>query len=226
MTSRSYPFAFVGVGEPGSSILNGSGTPSPSLGRDGDFYIDTDVYDIYGPKAAGVWGSGTALSGGGGGGGSLPPGGSLGEYLVITDPFTPTYGWSSAGLVQPGSVVGYVYRQTGGGLYDHAWGPVRELPEPDIFGADDGNFLQWNGSNWVYTLVNEVNVPSSPGDDGKFLQANGGGWSWQTVRQVPAALSPGDDGKVLTANSGTYAWEDPAASGLTYRQVLSSSRRT
>lgn len=55
------------AGADGNTILNGSGAPSAGLGVDGDFYIDTDTYDIYGPKAAGAWGSGTPLSGGGGG---------------------------------------------------------------------------------------------------------------------------------------------------------------
>lgn len=43
------------------TILSGSGAPGAGLGSDGDFYIDTDAYAIYGPKAAGSWGSGTSL---------------------------------------------------------------------------------------------------------------------------------------------------------------------
>lgn len=46
-----------------STILNGVGVPSPSLGNDGDFYIDSSVYDIYGPKTGGSWGSATSISG-------------------------------------------------------------------------------------------------------------------------------------------------------------------
>lgn len=56
----------IGTGAPGSdgrSILNGSGAPGPGTGLDGDFYIDTDVWDIYGPKTAGAWGSPTSLIG-------------------------------------------------------------------------------------------------------------------------------------------------------------------
>lgn len=47
----------------GRTILNGTGAPSNALGADGDFYIDTAASDIYGPKTAGVWGSGTSLIG-------------------------------------------------------------------------------------------------------------------------------------------------------------------
>lgn len=42
-------------GRDGSTILNGSGAPTADLGADGDFYLDTDTYQLYGPKAAGAW---------------------------------------------------------------------------------------------------------------------------------------------------------------------------
>jgi integrin beta 8 len=57
----------------GKTVRSGSGAPSNGLGVDGDFYINTVVSEIYGPKTAGAWGSPTSLvgpagSGGGGGG--------------------------------------------------------------------------------------------------------------------------------------------------------------
>lgn len=42
-------------GVDGRTVLNGVGAPSDALGIDGDFYIDTAVFDIYGPKAGGTW---------------------------------------------------------------------------------------------------------------------------------------------------------------------------
>lgn len=45
------------------SVRNGVGAPPPSLGIDGDFYIDTTSYVMYGPRAAGNWGSGQRLVG-------------------------------------------------------------------------------------------------------------------------------------------------------------------
>ncbi len=59
-------------GDDGRTLLNGTGAPGGGLGSDGDFYIDTAAFDIYGPKTAGVWGSGTSL----GGGGFTPPTGT------------------------------------------------------------------------------------------------------------------------------------------------------
>jgi hypothetical protein len=42
-------------GTNGKTVLNGTGVPANSLGADADFYLDTNTYIIYGPKAAGVW---------------------------------------------------------------------------------------------------------------------------------------------------------------------------
>lgn len=46
-----------------STVRNGAGVPSSGTGADGDFYINLSVYDMYGPKAAGAWGTGTSLIG-------------------------------------------------------------------------------------------------------------------------------------------------------------------
>ena len=50
-------------GAPGTSVLSGPGTPGAGTGADGDFYIDTTTYDLYGPKTAGAWGTGVSLVG-------------------------------------------------------------------------------------------------------------------------------------------------------------------
>lgn len=57
------------------SILSGSGAPAAGLGVNGDFYIDTDVDDLYGPKAGGAWGSATSLVGATGSTGAIGPAG-------------------------------------------------------------------------------------------------------------------------------------------------------
>jgi len=36
-------------------LLSGSGTPSASVGINGDFYIDTKTFNLFGPKANGKW---------------------------------------------------------------------------------------------------------------------------------------------------------------------------
>jgi hypothetical protein len=53
----------TGGGAGGATLRNGSGAPSGGTGSDNDFYIRTSDWTIYGPKASGSWGSGTALNG-------------------------------------------------------------------------------------------------------------------------------------------------------------------
>ncbi len=48
----------------GKTVLSGSGTPQEAEGEPGDFYIKTGSSpQIFGPKGAGGWGSGTSLKG-------------------------------------------------------------------------------------------------------------------------------------------------------------------
>ena len=49
-------------GAPGSSLLYGTGAPNPSTGNNNDFYLDTSLYNLYGPKLLGVWNNPTPLT--------------------------------------------------------------------------------------------------------------------------------------------------------------------
>ena len=51
------------TGLDGKTIRSGSGTPTASLGNDGDFYIDTSTSTLFGPKSAGAWPAGVVLMG-------------------------------------------------------------------------------------------------------------------------------------------------------------------
>ena len=46
-----------------NTLRNGKGAPANSLGIDGDFYIDTLKFNLYGPKANGHWPSPVSLRG-------------------------------------------------------------------------------------------------------------------------------------------------------------------
>lgn len=51
-------------GSDGRTIYNGSGAPTLTTANAGDFYIDTDTWEIYGPfTTSGGWGTGTSLIG-------------------------------------------------------------------------------------------------------------------------------------------------------------------
>lgn len=77
-------------GADGATVLNGSGPPAPELGANGDFYLDTAAATIYGPKAAGTWGSATGLTG---------PTGALGR-------FSPNIMRPATGLVLGNGILG------------------------------------------------------------------------------------------------------------------------
>jgi len=75
-----------------NTILNGTTAPSSGVGVDGDFYVDTIAWLIYGPKASGVWGSGTDIVGPPGTDGTdgtngvgVPTGGATGQILAKID---------------------------------------------------------------------------------------------------------------------------------------------
>ena len=51
------------AGIDGNTIHTVEGTPDTTLGKDGDFAINVVVWEIYGPRAGGVWGAGVPLRG-------------------------------------------------------------------------------------------------------------------------------------------------------------------
>jgi hypothetical protein len=102
-------------GTNGRTLLSGSGAPSNALGADGDFYIDTVAFNIYGPKASGAWAGGTSLVGpaGAGSGDVLGPASSTTNAIAL---YTGTTGKAiknslvtidaSGNIVTPGTVDG------------------------------------------------------------------------------------------------------------------------
>lgn len=70
----------------GITLHSGAGVPSNATGANGSFYINTVANTIYGPKAAGVWGSATNLVGPTGSTGPTGPTGLTGA----TGPIGPT----------------------------------------------------------------------------------------------------------------------------------------
>ena len=52
-------------GNDGTQIIPGTGAPTPSIGNNGDWYIDTKNKKLYGPKTQNGWGDGFILGNGG-----------------------------------------------------------------------------------------------------------------------------------------------------------------
>jgi hypothetical protein len=61
-SERTVPLNTVTT-QPTAAIRYGVGAPNPSLGYDGDFYVDTATYLFYGPRTVGNWGVGQSLIG-------------------------------------------------------------------------------------------------------------------------------------------------------------------
>lgn len=66
-------------GADGRTVLNGTGAPGAGLGAEGDFYVQTDTDQIYGPKSGGAWGAATDLVGPIGPQGAVGPQGPAGQ---------------------------------------------------------------------------------------------------------------------------------------------------
>ncbi len=86
-------------GANGYSVLNGTGAPSVGVGVNGDFYINTITNLIYGPKTAGVWGSGVSLVGPQGSTGATGATGAAGTNgsTVLNGVVVPVAGTGSNG---------------------------------------------------------------------------------------------------------------------------------
>jgi len=67
------------AGANGKTILNGTSNPSNSTtGTNGDFYLNTNTYQLFGPKTDGAWGLGTSIIGISGEQGETGPKGDIG----------------------------------------------------------------------------------------------------------------------------------------------------
>ena len=80
-----------GTGADGKTVLNGTVDPTTE-GVDGDFYINTTSYQIFGPKTGGAWGAGTDLIGPAGADGATGPAGADGAdgLTVLNGTVDPT----------------------------------------------------------------------------------------------------------------------------------------
>jgi hypothetical protein len=105
------------VGPAGTSVRYGISNPTAGVGNNGDFYINTSTYYIFGPKAAGDWPAGVSIGGIGPEGPTGPQGatgaqGTPGRLLVSDT--TPV--GAVAGDIWFNSVSAVVY-----GYYDSFW---------------------------------------------------------------------------------------------------------
>ena len=84
------------------NFIVAAGAPSSGTGNNGDMYVNSTTSDVYGPKAAGAWGSiaanikGATGSAGAAGTG-VPTGGTTGQVLTKNSNTNYDTGWGSGG---------------------------------------------------------------------------------------------------------------------------------
>jgi len=160
-------------GADGQTILNGTVDPTDNVtGTDGDFYINTTSNEIFGPRTAGAWGSGTSLVGPAGGGATTL--GGLTDVDLTTSP--PTNGealvydsvnseWvpGSAGATAAGAANEIQYNDGAGGL---------------AASSDFTVNVDWDNPSTTFTAL-KVNVPDATqgAGDSTLLDLQVGGTS-------------------------------------------------
>jgi len=160
------------AGADGKTVLNGTATPTGAVGVLGDFYIETDVSKIYGPKASsganGGWGSGTDLKGKEGSPwtdlGTLPEGETeTGTWGVTVGPIGLAY----VGLsfpIQLGENLDAAHvkwMNVGDPVATGCTGGTSGAPK-----ADPGFLCIWVGTGIGSVVIEEVRTPESPGANG------------------------------------------------------------
>lgn len=144
------------TGGGGGVLYAGHGAPSLSIGGIGDFYLDLDTGDLYGPKAEGDWGSPLSLGGGPGAittAQSVTGDGSGGDPVQLVNDETPAagsryfYGQSAAGAKgwQP-----FITSGGGGGGDTGAgyWSPLTngDWDSPELIFASGDTIAVWTAT--------------------------------------------------------------------------------
>ena len=174
------------TGADGQTVLNGTVDPTDNVtGTDGDFYINTTTNEIFGPRTAGAWGSGTSLVGPGGGATTL---GALNDVDLATSP--PTNGealvydsanseWvpGAAGATAAGAANQIQYNDGASGLAasaDLTWDNTgKELGVGGDLNLDSGGTFSTTIQSVTPTANRTISFPDQTGTVGLVSGATG-----------------------------------------------------
>lgn len=154
-----------GAGADGNTVLYGAGAPDNGLGVNGNFYINTTNHFIYGPKAGGVWPTGTSLVGPPGATGAAGAAGAQGDAgingrTILYGTAVPTTEGSNEDFYIRTST-NFIYGPKAGGV----WPAGASLVGPaGSAGAAGATGAQGNrgGFNYLYdSTVTEANPTST-----------------------------------------------------------------
>lgn len=173
------------AGADGKTILSGAVDPTTE-GTNGDFYINTAANTIFGPKAAGVWGSGTSIVGPAGATGATGSTGAAGP--------TGPAGADGVGVPVGGST-GQVLTKNSGTNYDTTWAAAPVSTTLTTKG-DIQTYSTANARLGVGTNGHVLTADSAEATGLKWAAPSGGGAASNTYKEAV---------KVATIANGTLA---------------------
>lgn len=149
-------------GQDGTQFYSGSGSPDASVGVVGDFYIDTDNQNLYGPKTDGGWGSSIDLNGNDGQDGADGADGQDGEDG------SQIYSGSGIPDASLGTTGDYYFDTANKDLYgpktDSGWGTPTNLSGDDGQDGADGQ----NGEDGSQIYAGTGTPDASLGVEGDY----------------------------------------------------------
>ena len=235
--------------EGGNVVLNGVGVPSSGTGANGDFYINTSNYDIYGPKTSGSWGSATSLVGPTGATGSTGSQGATGATGAAgtngTNGATGDTGPAGPG-VSSGGTTGQYLTKVDGTNYNTQWSTLDLSGKQDVVanvssteigyldGVTSAIQTQLNAKQAVVSGVNDTEIGYLDGvtsaiqtqldaKTAKSTLSTTGDIYYASSANTPARLGIGSTGNVLTVASGIPSWAAPSSGGMTLLSTTAMS---
>jgi hypothetical protein len=163
-----------GGGAGGAVVRNGSGVPSSETGSNGDFYINTVNYDIYGPKTAGAWGSAISLVGPTGATGSTGATGATGATgSAGTNGATGATGATGPG-VSSGGTTGQYLTKVDGTNYNTQWSTLDLSGKQDVVTDVSSTEIGYlNGvTSGIQTQLNDKAPLNAPTFTGTITSSN------------------------------------------------------
>lgn len=180
-------------GADGKTVRNGADVPNPDLGSNGDFYINTSNWHIYGPKTSGSWGAGVSLVGPAGQDGEDGEDGAAGPSGPgpLLGAGAPSGGTGNDGDTYLDTTTGDLYGPKTSGSWGASIGNLKGPPgdqgdpgQVAVFEGvwdnatdyDPGSVVSWDGNGWGASQWTPAgNEPGNDGGDYWYLIVEGGG---------------------------------------------------
>lgn len=150
-------------GEDGKTILSGTSNPTGGTGVDGDFYINTNTWFIFGPKVAGAWPAGVSIIG---------PSGTNGidGKTILTGSGTPSNGLGNNGDIYIDTAAWNIHGPKASGVWPVGVSLIGPQGDPGDTGppGTPGN----DGDNGIDSFIYVAYADSSAGANYILVQSN------------------------------------------------------